>query len=119
MSISTSEAVRRVEAIVPMLADDVLRAIELHQTMEAANEIVALPLRDRRVDWAEPFSIIQNTLSLMLAMNLARIFDVSSTWPLDKQDKASIPILAHHLGQADVQHDLVTKAQAAGNYPGP
>jgi hypothetical protein len=48
---------------------------------------------------------------MMLAVDLARIFDDSAGRSKDDQDKASIPILAHHLGRADVRAHLEQRAK--------
>jgi hypothetical protein len=94
-----------------MLLDDIRNAVELTETMEAANQIVPPALEGRQVDWGEPYNIIQNSLALKLAIDVARIYDVSEHRNLDKQAKASIPILAHHLGKPEVQNVFIDKTR--------
>jgi hypothetical protein len=93
-----------------MLLWDVRRLLDTRSVMDAANRLVigrgfvfgAL---------AEPYNVIQNRLAMMLAVDLARVFDVSAGKHLDAQDKASIPVLAHHLRREDVRASLLDRAR--------
>ena len=69
-------------------------------------------------DFGGTYFAVQNSLALKLAMDLARIFDLSegSRYPPEKQDKASIPVLAALLRSPDVQNGL--EHEAANWFPG-
>ena len=84
----TEKAVERVEAIVSLLLPDIKIAIDVCETMEAANEVVAQHLAGRHIDGMDAFNVVQHSLALKLALDLARIFDVSQGRHLDTQDKA-------------------------------
>ncbi|MBX9934776.1 MAG: hypothetical protein K2Y56_25235 [Methylobacterium sp.] len=107
----TEKAVERVEAIVSLLLPDIKIAIGVCETMEAANDVVAHHLSDRHIEGIEAFNVVQHSLALKLAMDLARIFDVSFGRALDTQDKASIPILVHHLRKEEVAAELIQRAR--------
>lgn len=107
---STEKWVKRVEAIVPLLVSDIKIAIDVCETMEAANEGVSLPLTGLDFDGAEAFNTVQHSLALKLSSDIARIYDLSEGKLLDKQDKASIPVLAHHLRKPDVAAVFIERA---------
>ena len=107
----TEKAVERVEAIVSLLLPDIKIAIGVCETMEAANEVVAHHLSGRHIDGIEAFNVVQHSLAIKLTMDLARIFDVSQGRPLDTQDKASIPILIHHLRKERVAAEFIERAR--------
>jgi hypothetical protein len=109
--ITTQEAVRRVQAIVPLVADDIRQSIEIAETMEAGNRIVPPGLNGREFDGASAYTVIHYSLALKLALDVARIFDVSGGRELDTQDKASIPVLMHHLRKPEVAAELIARAQ--------
>ncbi|WP_091132731.1 hypothetical protein [Microvirga guangxiensis] len=103
---------RRVEIIVPMLGDDIRYAIEIAETMEAANRIVPIGLEGREIKGASTYATIQNSLALKLALDVARIFDVSdNNIGLDRQDKASIPVLLHHLRKPEISAELIRRSR--------
>jgi hypothetical protein len=109
--LTMTEAQRRIDAIAPMLLWDVRRLLDTRSVMDAANRMViarGLVVGPR----AEPYNVIQQRLAMMLAVDLARVFDVSAGKRLDSQDKASIPILAHHLRRADVRASLEERARS-------
>lgn len=108
--ISTDEACRRIDAIAPLLLWDVRRLLETRAVMEAGNQLViqhGLLVGEA----AETYNIIQTRLAMMLALDLARVLDVSVGRSKDKQDKASVPILAHHLDRPDVRGRLAKRAE--------
>jgi hypothetical protein len=111
LSITTQEAVRRVGAIVPMLADDIRHAISIAETMEAANRIVPPGLAGRDIEGADAYRVIEHSLAQKLALDVARIFDASGGRELDIQDKASIPVLIHHLRKPEVTTSLIAKTE--------
>lgn len=108
--VTVIEAQRRIDAIAPMLLWDVRRLRDTRSVMDAANRTViarGLVVGAR----AEPYNVIQQRLAMMLAVDLARVFDVSAGKHLDSQDKASIPVLAHHLRRADIRASLEERAR--------
>jgi AbiU2 len=114
----TEEALRRVKLIAPMLRRDVETAILSHAVMEAANDTIPKGMASTYSDFGGTYFAVQNSLALKLAMDLARIFDLSegSRYPPEKQDKASIPVLAALLRSPDVQNGL--EQEAANWFPG-
>jgi hypothetical protein len=113
----TEEALRRVKLIAPMLRGDVERAILSHAVMEAANDTIPKGMASTYSDFGDAYFAVQNSLALKLAMDLARIFDLSegARYPPEKQDKASIPVLAALLRRPDVQNEL--EQEAANWFP--
>lgn len=109
MSVSSEEACRRVDAIAPLLLWDVRRLLETRAVMEAGNQIVIERglVTDER---AQTYNILQSRLAMMLAVDLARVLDITEGRSMDQQDKASIPILAHHLERSDVREHLAKRA---------
>ena len=91
----TEEAVRRTKLIVNLLLDDVRMAVTTHVTMQTLNETIPA-LGDQPTDPAYTVKAIQDALALKVAMDAARIFDVTENgqYPAEEQDKASIPVLA-------------------------
>jgi hypothetical protein len=111
-TLSTDEAMRRVKLIVNLLLDDVRMAVTTHVTMQTLNETIPA-LGDRPTDPAYTVKAIQDALALKVAMDAARIFDVSEgrQYTVEKQDKASIPVLAALLAREDVEGVLVEEAR--------
>lgn len=109
--ISTETALDRITSIVPMLATDVRIALAVYATMEAGNKIIAERLGDRPRPGADTFNLIQNSLTMRLAIEVAKIYDHTKAFPLDAQDKASIPVLAHHLSRSDVRAVMIGRAR--------
>jgi hypothetical protein len=83
--------------------------------MDAANEVRS-PLFEGETHLADPLMVALNCIHIRFAFDLARIYDVSQRHPLDEQQKASIPILLHHLSCPDVQDVLVERS--LGPVPG-
>jgi hypothetical protein len=77
------------------------------------------PTRNFRqsLEYAGAYATIHHALSLKLATDIARIFDVGVGREPDKQDKASIPILVHHLGKPEVAAEFVRRSQSWTNTP--
>lgn len=109
----TSEALRRVRLIVPMLRNDVRTAVLSHTVMEAANEIIPPGLKGIDCAFVGTYNAIQNALTLKLALDVARIFDVSdpNRYPPEGQDKASVQVLAALLGRPDIRSSLEKEAE--------
>jgi hypothetical protein len=108
--IPVEEALRRVDAILPMLYQDVWIALRLRCVMDAANQI-AVPLFEKPSYVGDTLAVVTNSMHVRLALDLARIYDVGTARRLDDQDKASIPILAHHLERIDVREKLCGRAK--------
>ena len=108
----TEEAIRRVRQIVPMLRVDVTTAIRSHAVLEAANDMVARrELAGVNTEFALTFNTMRNALGLKVALDLARIFDLSENRSPEKQDKASVPVLAALLARPDVKLGLERDAE--------
>lgn len=105
-----NEAIERILKIVPMLRRDVKTAILSHEVMEAQNAIVPPGLKGYQADFVQTYEAIQNSLVLKLAMDVARVFDCSAGRPLDRQDMASIPVLAMLLEVPGVVDELANRA---------
>jgi hypothetical protein len=112
---NTTEALRRIRLITPMMRKDVETADLSSLVMEAANNTIPKGLEGTSTPFSNIYLAGQNALALKLAMDLARIFDLSKNkrFPPEKQDKASIPVLAALLRRPDVQEGL---AQNAGEW---
>jgi len=105
---NTSEALRRVRLITPMLLKDVETAILSHAVMEVAGEIIPAGMKGINPLFAETYQAIQHALSLKLAMDIARIFDISNPkrYSREEQQKASIQVLAALLQVPDAASSL-------------
>lgn len=110
--IDAVEAVRRVRIITPMLGQDVSTSSLSHIVLEAANRLIPKGLSGTYTPFANIYHAGQNALALKLAMDLARIFDLSESdrFPPEEQDKASVPVLGALLKRSDVQEILVHEA---------
>jgi hypothetical protein len=108
----TTEALRRIRRITPMMRKDVETADLSSLVMGAANNTIPKGLEGVFTPFANIFLAEQNALALKLAMDLARIFDLSKNkrFPPEKQDKASIPVLAALFSRSDVQEGLARDA---------
>jgi hypothetical protein len=118
MALSTEEALRRVKSIVPMLVADVQTAILSHAVLEASNDTVPPGMKGYWTEFNETYNAVQNALTLKLALDVARIFDlsISARYPAEEQDKASVQVLAALLQREDVATEL--EKDAAGWMPG-
>src|SRR5580698_5739206 len=92
----TQEALRRVRQITPMLELDVRRAIRSQAVLSAANETIAKGLDGILTAFSDTYDAGQYAVTMALALDLARIFDLSESkrYAPENQDKASIPVLA-------------------------
>ncbi|MBM7043596.1 hypothetical protein [Rhizobium lusitanum] len=118
MVLSTEEALRRVRSIVPMLVADVQTAVLSHAVLEASNDTIPAGMKGRWTEFNETYNAVQNALTLKLALDIARIFDVSAPgrYAVEEQDKASVQVLAALLQREDVTAEL--EKTAAGWMPG-
>ena len=106
------EALRRVKLITPMLGQDVRTTVASHSVMEACNDVIP-PRHERNpYHFNETYGVVQNALSLKLAMDIARIFDVGQNpkFPPETQDKASVQVLAALFKVPGVQKRLEAEA---------
>ncbi|QPF85501.1 hypothetical protein IC762_03980 [Bradyrhizobium genosp. L] len=112
-SLDSDEAVRRTKLIAPLLATDTWFALRARATLHAANDVVSDDRFNRPTPFGDTFNVTQNSLALTVALALARLFDVSDPdrYPIELQDKASIPVLAHLLMRKDVQESLTRDAR--------
>lgn len=98
--------------ISPMLRKDVETAVLSHAVMEAGNDIIPKGLKGLHTEFVDTYGAVQNALALKLAMDLARVFDLSDGWPPESQDKASLLVLAALLSKPDVQARLEQDAES-------
>lgn len=102
------EAIKIIDVIVPMIALDVRRGIEDMELLEAGNKPVTTVLRGVEVSAIRGHSPVQNALTLTLVLAMSRIFDLGNR-PIEQQNKASLPLLAHYLGRQDVEAALLSR----------
>ncbi|RVJ77295.1 hypothetical protein CN168_19955 [Sinorhizobium medicae] len=95
-----------------MLRHDVETAILSHEVMEAQNAIVPKGLEGQHTDFVHTYGAIQNALVLKLALDVARVFDFSLRYPVERQDMASIPVLGMLLDVAGVVDELTARASS-------
>ena len=110
--LTPEEAIRRVDEIVVMSATDFRAASRTYVVWKSSNDIIAFQMKDVRGKNAHSFNVIQNSLLMKLALDVARIFDHSDIvrHPMAEQDKASIPVLAALIGIPSVQAELLSRA---------
>ncbi len=108
MALNTEEALRRVRLIVPMLVADVQTAVLSHAVLEASNDKIPKGMKGHWTEFNETYNAVQNALTLKLALDIARIFDLSTSarFPAEEQDKASVQVLAALLQREDVTAEL-------------
>jgi hypothetical protein len=110
--ISRTEAVRRLQAMVLRIEKDVKIALWAEATLEAANDIVtATP--GRALPGAQTYNTISQSLTLNLAISLARLYDpgMRNRHP-NKHDIASLPLIVRLLKQQRCQKVLVERARS-------
>jgi AbiU2 len=107
------EALRRTERITSLLAADTWFALRARSALHTANEVIWDHDYDRPSKFADTYNVVQNSMALNVALAVARLFDVSDPgrYPVEQQDKASIPVLATLLTRHDVQDALAEKAR--------
>lgn len=117
--LNADEALRRVKLIVPMLQLDVRTAMLAHAAMEASNDIVPKGMEGLHNGFTATFNVVQQALAMKLALDVARVFDLSSTKRRspETQNQASVLVLAALFKRADVQAALENEA-AKNWYPG-
>src|SRR5882672_945675 len=112
--LDADEALRRTDRICPLLAQDTWVALRAGVAFEAANEVVLREDFGRPSKFGDTYNVVQNALLIMVALAIARVFDLSdsSRYPVERQDKASVPVLAHLLMREDVQQRLIVRARS-------
>jgi hypothetical protein len=112
-ALPTEEALRRTARITPLLAKDTWFALRTRAAMHTANDVVWKKGFRNPSSFADTYNVVQNSLALTVALAVARLFDVTNPdrYPLEQQDKASIPVLANLLMRRDVQDALAEKAR--------
>ncbi|WP_154070834.1 hypothetical protein [Bradyrhizobium lablabi] len=96
-----------------MLAADTWYALRARAGLDTANELVwEKDYRDPS-RFGDTYNVVQNSLVLTVALGVARLFDVSDPdrYPIEQQDKASMPVLANLLMRRDIQDALAEKAR--------
>ncbi len=83
-----------------------------HEVMEAQNAIVPPGLKGYQTDFVQTYGAIQNALVLKLAMDVARVFDVSTGRPAERQDMASIPVMGMLFSVPGVVDGLIAEASS-------
>jgi AbiU2 len=107
------DALGRARLISPRLRENVETADVSSILLNAANDTIPKGLGSVYIPFGRAYSGVQNALALKLAMDLARIFDLSrgkNARPAEEQTKASIPVLAGLLTRHDVQGGLLQNA---------
>lgn len=113
-TLNAYDALRRTDNIVNLLAEDTWFALRTRATLHTANQVVCQSGHDHPSRFGDTYNVIQNSLALNVALALARLFDVSTPkqhGPIETQDKASIPVLAHLLMRTDVRDALEERAR--------
>ena len=110
--LSAIEAQRRTYIITPLLAKDTWHALRIRAALHTANDVVSQKDFEGPSRFGDTYNVVQNSMALSVALALARLLDVSANrLPIEQQDKASIPVLAHLLKRHDVQGTLIEAAR--------
>ncbi len=109
----TEEAVRRAIRITPLLAQDTWHTLRSRAALHTANDVIWAGNFNGPLRFRDTYNVVQNGLALTVALDVARIFDVSNPdrYPVEQQDKASIPVLANLLMRKDVQDAFAEAAR--------
>src|SRR5262249_26043895 len=110
--LDADEALRRTDQICSLLATDTWVALRARVAVEAANEVVSRPDFSHPSEFGEIYNVIQNSMLIMVALRVARMFDLSEDYEAEGQDKASVPVLAHLLMRTEAQQRLIARAQS-------
>jgi hypothetical protein len=111
--LATEEAVRRTAQITPLLATDTWYALRVRAALHTANDTIVEKDFNSPSRFGDTYNIVQNSLTVTVALAVARVFDVTNSdrYPVEEQDKASIPVLASLLMRLDVQDALAERAR--------
>lgn len=107
----SDEALRRTERITSLLAKDTWYALRARSALHTANDVICDNDFDGPSEFGDTYNVVHNSLALTVALAVARLFDISEGYPVEQQDKASIPVLAAPLMRQDVRDDLTKKAR--------
>jgi hypothetical protein len=109
--ISNKEAMRRLRAMVGRIEKDVRIAQVAEAVLERGNDLIRKD-PTARYPGAASYDAIARSLSLNLALTLARLFDQGSKRYADnKKDLASIPLMIRLLRQRRCQEHLIRDAR--------
>jgi hypothetical protein len=110
MTLDVTTKLERIDKLVPYLMADIKKALYVRVVMESANNILLTEPGTLRAD-AGPINVIQQSLTLGLALDLSRIFDFDRNRKREAQQKASIPVLIALLSDVKVQAALRLRAR--------
>jgi len=115
-TIKKAVAIDRIDKMVPLIIDNVSIAMRLESTLETGNETIAV-IRggaERGPQWygAHCYSTVSYSVTLTLALTLARLFDAGSrNRHANRRGVASIPLLLRLLKQKRCRSVLVCRAR--------
>lgn len=109
--LTVPDAVTLADTIIPMIANDVRRAIQNMEMLEGSNG-VAEALDGTETRAAIGHGISMNAFRVTLALDVSRLFDAVS----HNRDKASLPQLAALLALPDVGAKMVNRHQPHDRY---
>jgi hypothetical protein len=118
-TIPRAEAVKRLGAMVKAIHRDLERALAIEAALEEANRIVNATPAQIRVG-ADTYSTISHSLTIDLAMTLARLFEPMPAEQAKggrkrlvpyKTERATIPLIVHLLRQKRCRDDLAARAR--------
>ena len=111
ITITTSEALRRLDKMSPIIFRNVQNAIWIEATMEAGNDIVG-SMPNRSFPGAGAYNRIMKSLAYDLAMHLARLYDIGARHRRpNEKDIASIPLAVRLLRQRRCKRVLCLRAR--------
>jgi len=88
---------------------DVNLGLAVWALMETANQEVQEKYKRKVSGAIEAYELVANSLVLRLVLIVSRLFD-KSRGPIQRQNKASLPVIAHLLGQKRIQRRAVLNA---------
>ncbi|MBX5272621.1 hypothetical protein HJB99_28835 [Rhizobium sp. NLR17b] len=110
-TLTTAEAVARLDRMLPILRRNVINALRIEATLEAGNNVVG-SMEDRSIPGAGTYNTIKQSLGYDLAMHLARLYDVGTRHRHpNERDVASIPLMVRLLRQRRCQAALRNRAR--------
>jgi hypothetical protein len=112
MTVAQDSELSTVDLIVERLSVDALRCIVSRAMLEASNTRVVRALAGIETTASEGHATIQNSLRVMLCLEIARLFDLGAR-PIEQQSKASFPVLAYYLNKNDVRRKLAERTTDA------
>lgn len=124
VTLTTSEALARLDKMMPLIRANIEQALRIEATLEAGNNVVD-KMPDRELPGAAAYNVIKASLSFDLALHLARLFDArpvrranrrsgkleyAGTHP-NRRDEASIHLMVRLLRQKRCRDALVERAR--------